>query len=88
MRWIIRVILTLVTLVVLAIGAVFLIPAEKIADIAEAQFEANTGRVLNITGGVSPTIFPRLGVVLNDVTISNAPWAAERPMMFHADTGC
>ncbi|MEM9584428.1 MAG: AsmA family protein [Pseudomonadota bacterium] len=81
MRWIIRVILTLVTLVVLAIGAVFLIPAEKIADIAEAQFEANTGRVLNITGGVSPTIFPRLGVVLNDVTISNAPWAAERPMI-------
>ncbi len=81
MRWIFRVFMTLLTLVVLAIGAVFFIPAEKIADIAEAQFEANTGRRLVISGGVSPTIFPRLGVVLNDVTISNALWAGDTPMI-------
>lgn len=81
MRWIIRIFLTLLVLVVVAIGAVFLIPADKIAQIAEAQFEERTGRTLDITGGVSPTIFPQLGVVLERVTISNAEWAGADPMV-------
>ena len=81
MRWIIRIGLTLLTLVVLAIAAVFLIPAEKIAEIAEAQFEDRTGRRLDITGGVSPTIFPQLGVALEGVAISNAGWAGAEPMI-------
>lgn len=81
MRWIIRIFLTLLVLVVVAVGAVFLIPAEKIAEIAEAQFEAQTGRTLDISGGVSPTIFPRLGVTLEGVTISNADWAGDDAMV-------
>ncbi|WP_299191961.1 AsmA family protein [uncultured Litoreibacter sp.] len=81
MRWIIRIFLTLLTFVVVAIAAVFLIPAEKIARIAETQFEKNTGRSLSITGGVSPTLWPRLGVTLEGVTISNADWAGDAPMV-------
>lgn len=81
MRWIFRIFLTLLTLVVLAIAAVFLIPADRIARIAEDQFEKNAGRTLSITGGVSPTIWPRLGVTLEGVTISNADWAGDAPML-------
>jgi AsmA protein len=81
MRWIIRIVVTLVSLAVVAVGAVFLIPAERIARIAESQFEANTGRKLTITGGVSPTLWPRLGVTLEGVAISNADWAGAEPML-------
>ncbi len=81
MRWIIRIVVTLVSLAVVAVAAVFLIPAERIARIAESQFEANTGRKLTITGGVSPTLWPRLGVTLEGVAISNADWAGAEPML-------
>ena len=81
MRWILRIALTLLTLVVLAVVALFLIPTDRIARIAEAQFLDNTGRVLSIQGEVSPQIFPRLGVVLGDVTIANADWAGSEPMV-------
>ncbi|MEP5758166.1 MAG: AsmA family protein [Litoreibacter sp.] len=81
MRWILRIALTLLTLVVLAVAALFLIPTDRIARIAEAQFLDNTGRVLSIQGEVSPQIFPRLGVVLGDVTIANAEWAGSEPMV-------
>lgn len=81
MRWIVRILVTLVTLVVVGIAAIFLIPAERIARIAESQFEANTGRAMQISGGVSPTIWPRLGVTLEGVAISNADWAGVEPML-------
>ncbi|MCY4337129.1 MAG: AsmA family protein [Litoreibacter sp.] len=81
MRWIVRALGAVVVLIVVAIGAVLLIPAERIARIAETQFEDNTGRALSITGGVSPTLWPRLGVVLEGVSIANADWAGAEPMV-------
>ncbi len=81
MRWILRIVMTLFTLVVVAVAVLFLIPTERIARLAEAEFEKNTGRQLTLAGEVSPQIFPRLGVVLNDVTISNADWAGPEPML-------
>ena len=79
MRWIFRIIVTLITLVVLAVAGLFLIPTAKIARFAEGQFEENTGRALSIAGNVSPQIFPRLGVKLEDVAISNADWSGKGP---------
>ncbi|PTX56751.1 AsmA protein [Litoreibacter ponti] len=81
MRWIIRIVVTLVTLVMLAVGALLLIPSDRIARIAEAQFEENTGRALSIAGEVRPQIFPRLGVSLEDVAISNAEWSTQGPLL-------
>ncbi|SHF04418.1 AsmA protein [Litoreibacter ascidiaceicola] len=81
MRWIIRIAITLITLVVLAVAGLFLIPTAKIARFAEGQFEKNTGRALSIAGDVSPQIFPRLGVKLEDVAISNAEWSGKGPML-------
>lgn len=81
MRWIIRGAVTLLTLVIVAVAGLFLIPTERIARLAEAEFEKNTGRQLSLAGEVSPQIFPRLGIVLNDVEISNADWAGSEPML-------
>ena len=81
MRWIFRIIVTLIVLVIVAVAGLFLIPTAKIARFAEGQFEKNTGRALSIAGDVSPQIFPRLGVKLEDVAISNAEWSGKGPML-------
>lgn len=77
MRWIFRLVMIVVVLVVAAIGLLFLLPAEKIGDLASAQLERATGRVLTLSGEFRPTIYPILGVKTGPFTISNAPWASE-----------
>ncbi len=81
MRWILRIALTLLALVVVAVAALFLIPTDRIARIAEAKFEENTGRALTLKGEVRPQLFPRLGVTLGAVEIANASWAGSEPMV-------
>jgi AsmA protein len=81
MRWIFRITGALVVLVVLAIGALFLIPAERIAALAGDQFERATGRSLVISGDVSPSIWPRLGVRAEGVEIGNPVWVSDGPML-------
>jgi AsmA protein len=80
MNWILRVFLGLVVLILLGIGALFLIPAERIARIAEDQFEAATGRALTISGDVRPSIYPFLGVKTGAVSVANADWAGDTPL--------
>jgi uncharacterized protein involved in outer membrane biogenesis len=81
MRWIIRIVMVVVVLVVAAIGLVFLLPAEKIGDLASDQLEKATGRKLTLSGSFRPTIFPVLGVKTGPLTISNADWASEPYMV-------
>ena len=81
MRWIVRSVVALVVLVVLGVGAVLLIPAEKIAGLAVLKFNALTGRELTIDGAVRPSFWPQLGVKTGPVTISNAEWSDEGPML-------
>lgn len=81
MRWIFRIIGALVAVVVLAIAALFVIPTDRIAKIATDQFTAATGRALTIGGDVRPTIYPILGVRMQDVTLANADWASSTPMV-------
>lgn len=81
MRWIFRLIGALVLVVVLAIAALFLIPAERIAALAGDQFERATGRSLVISGDVSPSIWPSLGVRAEGVEIGNPVWVTDGPML-------
>jgi AsmA protein len=81
MRWILKIALVLLVLVVIAVGALFLIPTDRIARLAEEQFAENTGRQLTLSGEVSPQLFPRLGVSLEGVAISNADWSDQGPML-------
>ncbi|MFK5997824.1 MAG: AsmA family protein [Rhodobacterales bacterium] len=81
MRWIVRIITVLVVLGVLAIGLVFMLPADKIGDLASAQLQKATGRTLTLSGTFKPTIYPVLGVKTGPLTISNASWASEPNMI-------
>lgn len=81
MRWIIRALALLVVLFVLAAGALLLVPSNKVAQLAERQFEAATGRAMTLTGSVRPTVWPRLGVRTGPVEIANAPWSKAGPML-------
>ncbi|WP_309664745.1 AsmA family protein [Tabrizicola sp.] len=81
MRWIIRVGLGLAVLVLLAAGLLALVPGDRVAGAAAAKFESLTGRKLVLEGSVTPTLWPTLGVKTGPVTIANADWSDEGPML-------
>ncbi|WP_108484718.1 AsmA family protein [Oceaniglobus ichthyenteri] len=81
MRWIIRGLLGLVVLGAVAIVALLFLPADKIADLVENRFQQTTGRTLTVTGDVRPTIWPTLGVTTGAVTVANAAWSDNGPML-------
>lgn len=81
MRWIIRIGATLAVLALLVVGGLALIPAERIAAAASAKFEELTGRKLSLSGDVRPTLWPSLGVRTGPVSIANAAWSTEGPML-------
>ncbi|MDV7144340.1 AsmA family protein [Tropicimonas sp. TH_r6] len=84
MRWIFRVVSAMVTFAVLTVIVIVLIPAERIAEVAARQVEAATGRKMTISGEISPSIWPELGVSTGPVTLANADWA-EGGAFFSAD---
>ncbi len=81
MRWIVRFLVTLFVLAAVAIGALLLVPGDRIAALAEREFVAATGRSIDIDDDVTATIFPRLGVRTGPVEIANADWADSGPML-------
>jgi AsmA protein len=84
MRWIVRICIALVALVAVAVALLFMLPTDRIGQLASDQLKKQTGRTLTLTGDFSPTLYPTLGVKTGRVTISNADWATE-PVMIAAD---
>ena len=81
MRWLFRA-LALIVLIALCLGgALVMLPSSKIAQIAEARFEAATGRKLTITGSIHASVWPQLGVRTGPVEIANADWSKDGPML-------
>jgi AsmA protein len=71
---------------VVVAGAVYVLnfdPNENKALIS-SKFKEATGRDLGLTGDIGLTIFPWLGLTLNDVSISNAAGFGSDPML-HAE---
>lgn len=81
MRWIVRILAGVLTLVVLGFGALALIPAERVAQVAAGEFERITGRALTIEGSVRPSFWPVLGVQTGPVTVANADWSTAGPLL-------
>ncbi|MEM7441100.1 MAG: AsmA family protein [Pseudomonadota bacterium] len=84
MRWIFRICMALVAMVVVALALLFMLPADRIGQIASEQLEKQTGRKLVLTGEFTPTLFPTLGVKTGGLSISNASWS-DVPQMITAD---
>lgn len=81
MRWMVRAILAVAVLLVLAVAALFLIPSDKIATLAAQKFQDITARELRIEGAVRPSLWPKLGISTGRVTVANAEWSTEGPML-------
>lgn len=85
MRWIVRVGIALAVVVVLAFGLLATVPSERIAQAVSGQFEAMTGRKLEVLGEIKPRLFPSLGVTTGPVSIANAEWASSDQPLFRAE---
>lgn len=81
MRWIIRLVGLVVVLAVVAVGTLFLIPAERVGAIVSDQFERATGRTLTISGDIRPALYPTLGVRADGIELGNPPWVEDGPML-------
>ena len=69
MRWIIRIVVGLVMLVVVAVAALLLMPSDRVAALVGRQIAAATGQEMT-TGGVRATLWPEPGVTLSDVRVA------------------
>ncbi|MCB6178280.1 AsmA family protein [Rhodobacter sp. Har01] len=86
MRWLVRALGALLVLALVGAGLLALVPAERVAQAAAAQFERLTGRKLEFDGEVSPRFWPVLGVTTGPVRIANADWSTEDGPMFAAES--
>ncbi|MBE1284222.1 MAG: AsmA family protein [Rhodobacteraceae bacterium] len=86
MRLLFRVAVALIVALALLLGALLVLPGDKIADLAADQVEAQTGRALEIGGPVKFSLWPVLGVRADDVSFANANWVGtEAPPMLQAE---
>ena len=81
MRWIFRLIGFVVVLAIVAVVSILLLPSERIARIAADQITQYTGRDVQITGDVSASFWPTLGVTTGAVEIGNADWSGNGPLL-------
>ncbi|MGY6549658.1 MAG: AsmA family protein [Roseinatronobacter sp.] len=85
MRLLKALIAALIGILVLLVAALFLLPSDRIAQLAAVQFQAATGRSLTIGGAVSPSFYPVIGVTARDIRIGNPDWAGLDPMLEAAE---
>ena len=81
MKWLLRILFILVAAVGLVIGALLLMPGDKLAAILAEQVKNETGRELKLSGDVKLSFWPVLGLEAGPVTFGNAPWAGSEPML-------
>jgi len=81
MRWIVGLVSAVVLVALVGLGLIVLVPTERIAGLAAAEFTRMTGRALTIGGSVRASVWPVLGVRMKGVTVANAGWSSEGPML-------
>ena len=81
MKWIIRLIGFVLVIILVAGVSLFFLPKERIAQLAADQIRTATGRDVSITGDVSMTLWPVLGVSAGGLEVGNAEWSDQGPML-------
>jgi AsmA protein len=81
MRWIFRLIGAVVVMAAVGLGALVLLPAERIAQIAADQLSRATGRAVTLSGETTLSLYPILGVSTGAVEVANADWSGAGPML-------
>ncbi|MEM7547774.1 MAG: AsmA family protein [Pseudomonadota bacterium] len=87
MRRALKVIASVVLLLGVGVIALLaLLPSEKIAQLAADQVKSATGRTLVISGDVSPSFYPVIGVETGAIALSNAEWGTSEDMVTASGT--
>ncbi|MEM7523217.1 MAG: AsmA family protein, partial [Pseudomonadota bacterium] len=82
MRRLLKILAALVVLVVVAVIAIVaLLPTERIASLAADQVKSATGRDLTLSGDLSPSFYPVIGIETGPVALSNAEWGEAENMV-------
>ena len=81
MRWLVRVLASLVMLLLMLGIMVVLMPKDGVLDLAAQRFEAATGRKLEIAPGARVTLWPVIGVSAGPVRLANAEWGSAPDML-------
>jgi len=76
-----KIIGALLLIAVVAVVSLLFLPADRIARLAAEQIKAQTGREVSITGDVSMTLWPVLGVSAGEIEVGNADWARQGSML-------
>lgn len=69
-----------VLLIAVIVAVPMLVPSSVYKERVVALVKSQTGRDLTIGGDVGLSFFPRLAVKVEDVSLSNAPWAKDKDM--------
>jgi len=81
MRWVLRGLGGIALMAVVVAGALIALPADRIAGLAADRLGAALGREVTLTGAVSPTVWPHLGVRAEGLRVGNADWVTEGPLI-------
>lgn len=81
MRWLLRIVFILISLTVLLVGALFLLPADRIAGLAADQIKSTTGRDVRFEGRFKPSLWPQVGLSTDGFAISNTDWSETDDMV-------
>ncbi|MEO1194942.1 MAG: AsmA family protein [Pseudomonadota bacterium] len=69
MRWAVRIIAVLIIFIGVALGALLLIPSDRIAGLVADQISEATGREVRLLGEVRPSLWPEIGASTGPVEV-------------------
>ena len=81
MRFLIRLIVITLVAIAVAIVGLLMLPGERIARVAETQLSKQLGREVSISPETSVSFYPILGVTTGPVSIANAEWSTNGPLL-------
>ncbi len=81
MKFLLKILGFVLIALILAVGALFFLPGERIARIAADRISTMTGREVTMTGDTSISFYPVLGISTGKTTIATADWAEGGPML-------
>lgn len=81
MKLLLKIFGVLLIAAIVAFGALFFLPGERIARIAAERISTMTGREVTMTGETSISFYPVLGISTGKTTIATADWAQGGPML-------
>lgn len=78
MRLLINTLGFVAVLVMVLVGTLFLLPADRLGRILSDQLTEQTGRAVSL-GETRVTLWPVAGIAVSDLRIANADWAGDTP---------